>query len=100
DCHADRTLSKTSAAGKETSLFVDTGKLAASIHKTNTCASCHGDITGKHPDDNVAALPANCAKCHAEQLRSYGASVHGVAVANGHKEAASCSDCHDDRQST
>src|ERR1035437_6133456 len=52
DCHADKTLTKTNAAGKEVSLFVDLAKLAASVHKTNTCASCHADITAKHPDDN------------------------------------------------
>src|SRR5690349_21285707 len=36
DCHADKTLSKTNAAGKEVSLFVDFAKLKGSAHKTNT----------------------------------------------------------------
>ena len=61
DCHADKTLTKTNAAGKAVSLFVDVAKLAASVHKTNPCASCHADMTAKHPDDNVPAQPANCA---------------------------------------
>jgi len=95
DCHSDKTLSKTNANGKEISLFVDEAKLAASVHKTNTCASCHADITSKHPDDEVPAKPAACAKCHERQSESYGASVHGLAAAKGEKGSATCSDCHD-----
>jgi mono/diheme cytochrome c family protein len=95
DCHSDKTLSKTNASGKDVSLFVDVAKLAASIHKTNTCASCHSDLTAKHPDDNIAAQTVNCAKCHATQSESYGASVHGIAAAKGQKDSATCSDCHD-----
>src|ERR1041385_3533281 len=60
DCHSDKTLSKTNAAGKEISLFIDPSKLAASVHKTNACASCHSDMTAKHPDDNIAARPVRC----------------------------------------
>ena len=95
DCHSDKTLNKTTASGHEVSLFVDTAKLAASIHKINTCASCHSDLTSKHPDDNLPAQIVNCAKCHSEQSESYGASVHGIASARGQKESATCSDCHD-----
>src|ERR1039458_2902420 len=67
DCHADKTLTKTNAAGKEVSLFVDLAKLALSVHKTNTCASCHADITVKHPDDNLPAQPPNCKQCHVDR---------------------------------
>jgi formate dehydrogenase gamma subunit len=95
DCHSDKTLTTTNAAGREISLFVDVAKLAASIHRTNTCASCHSDITVKHPDDNLAAQPVNCAKCHEKQSESYGLSVHGLAAARGEKTSATCSDCHD-----
>jgi formate dehydrogenase gamma subunit len=95
ECHSDKTLTKTNAAGKEVSLFVDLAKLAASVHKTNTCASCHADITAKHPDDNLPAKAPACAKCHEKQSESYGASVHGLAVAKGQKGSATCSDCHD-----
>src|SRR5678815_3934993 len=51
ECHSDTTLSKTNAAHKEVSLFVDEVKFVASVHSTNTCASCHTDISDKHPDD-------------------------------------------------
>jgi formate dehydrogenase gamma subunit len=95
ECHSDNTLSKTNAAGKEISLFVDETKLAATVHKTNTCVSCHSDITSKHPDDGIPAQAPKCATCHAKQSESYGASVHGLAVAQGRKGSAVCSDCHD-----
>ena len=95
DCHSDKTLYTTNAAGKGISLFVDEAKLAASIHKTNSCASCHADITTKHPDDKVAVKSVQCAKCHETQSETYGASVHGLALAKGIKAAATCSDCHD-----
>lgn len=95
DCHSDKTLTITNAAGREVSLFVDMAKLAASIHRTNSCASCHSDITVKHPDDNIAAQQVNCTKCHEKQSESYGASVHGLAAARGEKSSATCSDCHD-----
>ena len=94
ECHGDKTLTTTNAAGKEISLFVDVAKLGASVHKTNLCVSCHADLTAKHPDDNVAALPVNCKSCHAKQSESYGASVHGLALAKGQTAAASCNDCH------
>ena len=95
ECHADKTLYKTNATGKGISMFVDEAKLKLSVHKTNTCASCHSDITSKHPDDNVPAQPPTCANCHAKQSESYGASVHGLALAQGRKDSATCSDCHD-----
>src|SRR5438477_12429253 len=67
ECHSDKTLTRTNAAGKQISLFVDEARLAASVHRTNTCASCHTDLTSKHPDDNIPAQPASCAKCHQTQ---------------------------------
>jgi formate dehydrogenase gamma subunit len=95
ECHSDKTLYKTNAAGKGISLFVDAAKLKASIHKTNTCASCHSDISLKHPDDNVPARAPDCARCHEKQSESYGSSVHGLALASGRTDSANCSDCHD-----
>ncbi len=95
DCHADKDLWKTNAAGKAVSLFVDLVKLKASVHSTNWCASCHFDITAKHPDDEVPAKRVDCARCHHRQSESYGASVHGIALAAGRADSATCVDCHD-----
>ena len=94
DCHSDNTLAVTNAAGVAKSLFVDPAILSASVHKTNSCISCHADVTTKHPDDNRVLAPVNCARCHAQQGESYGASVHGLARKAGHEDAATCADCH------
>jgi formate dehydrogenase gamma subunit len=95
ECHSDQTLSKTSPEGREISLFVDHAKLALSVHRTNACISCHGDITSGHPDDNVPIRLVDCASCHERQTQSYGASVHGLAGKAGQAAAPTCKDCHD-----
>lgn len=94
ECHSDDSLTKTNAARREISLFVDEAKLNASMHKTNSCQSCHPDITEQHPDDGVAAKSVRCSSCHEKQSESYGASVHGRALAQGNAGSATCSDCH------
>jgi cytochrome b subunit of formate dehydrogenase len=94
DCHSDKTLSKTNALGKEISLFVDQAKFAATVHRTNTCAGCHADITSKHPDDNVAAQPASCVQCHPQPGKDYATSIHGLSHSMGASGAAGCKDCH------
>jgi formate dehydrogenase gamma subunit len=95
DCHSDKTLTATNSSGKVISLFVDAGKLAISAHKTNSCASCHADITVNHPDDNVAVKMVSCAECHKRESEHYGASVHGLASVRGEKASATCADCHE-----
>ena len=80
---------------KKLSLFVDAAKLASSAHKTNTCVSCHADLTARHPDDNLPAKPVTCRVCHERQTDSYGASVHGLALKAGREGAATCQGCHD-----
>lgn len=93
-CHSDKTLTKTNAAGKEISLFVDSARLAASVHKTNSCASCHADLKPEHPDDNLAARPVDCRRCHEQAAADYTVSSHGRAFASGVREAPTCNDCH------
>jgi formate dehydrogenase gamma subunit len=94
DCHGDNTLFKTNSAGKAISLFVDAAKLKLSAHATNSCISCHADITAKHPDDNKPVALVNCSICHTRQTESFNASVHGLALKAGHNDAATCQDCH------
>jgi len=45
DCHADNTLTKTNALGREISLFVDAGLFSNSVHRASLCVNCHPDIT-------------------------------------------------------
>ena len=94
ECHSDKTLTKTGADGKEVAVFVDEKLFGTSIHRTNTCVSCHQDLTSKHPDDNKPAQPASCTACHAEESRQYTGSIHGVSHTLGASAAASCADCH------
>jgi len=98
DCHSDKTMTTTNAAGRVVSLFADPAVLAASVHRTNSCASCHNDITDKHPDDHLAPRTVDCARCHLEPSLSYTASVHGVALRDGTRagthRAPGCADCH------
>jgi cytochrome b subunit of formate dehydrogenase len=87
-------LSKTNAAGKEVSLFVDEAKFASGVHKTNTCLSCHSGVTTRHPDDNLPVSAVACGSCHEEAGRQYASSIHGVSHKLGASGAASCADCH------
>src|ERR1051325_764903 len=97
-CHNDKTLTRSGANGKEISCYVDAARLAASVHGTNSCVSCHADVTAKHPDDDRKLNPVNCGACHERQTKSYGASVHGVAARAGERAAATCRDCHDSHE--
>ena len=93
DCHNDKTLYKTNAAGKGISLFVDEAKFAAGVHGTNTCKSCHADITPQHPDAGPLK-PVDCARCHQSEGKAYATSIHGVSHQMGPSAAATCVDCH------
>jgi len=98
ECHSDKTLTSTNAAGVVRSLFVDAAVVAGSAHQKTSCANCHADLTVKHPDDNLAAQPVNCSRCHEKQSLSYETSVHAVAridhVKTGKHNAPQCVDCH------
>jgi formate dehydrogenase gamma subunit len=93
-CHEDKTLAKTNATGQVKSLYVDAARLKVSTHSTNTCASCHRDVTDKHPDDNVVPKPVTCANCHERLSERYNASVHALALKAGDAAAPTCRDCH------
>ena len=93
-CHSDKTLTKTGPGGKEVSLFADLALLQASAHKSNSCASCHLDITENHPDDKVPVKPVDCRRCHELQSATYDASVHGIGLKGGNHAAPDCVDCH------
>jgi cytochrome b subunit of formate dehydrogenase len=91
-CHSDISLTKTNAAGKAVSLFVDDAKFNASIHAKNLCTSCHTDITDlPHAETHK---PVSCSQCHRIEADIYLKSDHGQAISKGVAEAASCQDCH------
>ncbi len=94
ECHSDKDLTKELPGGKTESMFVDLAKLKETVHGKTQCAECHKDLTEEHPDDGKAAKPVDCAECHERQSKSFGASVHGIALDKGNASAASCKDCH------
>ncbi len=94
DCHNDNTLFKTNAAGVGISLFVNHARFTNSVHRTNSCRSCHADLSAKHPDDEVPAKPVNCGLCHTNVGAIYQNSIHGLSRSMGASGAASCKDCH------
>ncbi len=86
-CHGEADIKND--AGR--SLYVDAKVFAASVHKDNGCVSCHADIT--EVPHNPKLKTVNCGECHAEQ-EEYAKSLHGLALAKGDKDVASCDDCH------
>jgi cytochrome b subunit of formate dehydrogenase len=73
--------------------------VAAGNDSAATCSDCHGshaifgarDTRSKVNHWNV---PATCGACHTEIAKTYLASIHGQAVANGATDAPVCTDCH------
>ena len=94
ECHGQKDLDKKDAQGKVVSLYMDEAKLAGSVHKTVSCASCHSDLTLQHPDNNLPAKRVDCASCHKKEGAAYATSIHGVSRSMGASGAASCADCH------
>jgi len=66
------------------------------------CVNCHPDISDyPHPTikekdsrDFSLAMLSVCQKCHTEQAQKVQDSVHQQAAAEGNKNAAVCTDCH------
>jgi cytochrome b subunit of formate dehydrogenase len=93
-CHGDPDLTREDADGASTSLFVDETNYLASSHGTQSCVTCHREITEAHPDDGVVVQPVNCAACHQHPSETYNGSAHALARGKGDAAAATCQDCH------
>ncbi len=73
--------------------------LAKGNAKVANCVSCHGSHDMQKGSDpksfvNRANIPATCGKCHAEIAKTYGQSVHGIAVRKGNSDSPVCTTCH------
>lgn len=66
-------------------------ELAASVHKSLDCATCHGET--EHGFEKLDPV-ATCADCHERQMAAFTGSVHAVSVETGVPNAASCVACH------
>ncbi|MDP4196620.1 MAG: cytochrome c3 family protein [Bacteroidota bacterium] len=102
-CHLDQSKFK----NKKSDLVEFVQHYRTSIHakvgpngkEAATCIDCHGDHTvmGTDAAKSMIArqnIPQTCGKCHADVLKDYKVSAHGVSFAKGVKVAPTCIDCH------
>ena len=73
--------------------------LAAGKEKAPACSDCHGGHDIKKARDDTSKvnrfhMQEACAECHKEVAAAFQASVHGVALAKGMKDAPTCTTCH------
>jgi cytochrome b subunit of formate dehydrogenase len=64
-----------------------------------TCTSCHGShqilpAADERSTVHHRRVTATCSQCHEEVAGVYSKSIHGVAAAQGMREAPVCTDCH------
>ncbi|MBN2284040.1 MAG: cytochrome C [Deltaproteobacteria bacterium] len=64
------------------------------LYQDFQCYDCHRDIHAVTPRETSLkkAVLDTCTECHANE--EYAHSGHGIAVAEGNEDAATCSDCH------
>ena len=68
-------------------------------HDAATCSDCHDGHSILPPTSpesplHFAKLAETCGACHDQEAKDVEASVHGKAVASGHRDAPTCTDCH------
>jgi len=96
NCHANPDLKKIVATGEEKSLYVDVNKFEHSIHKEKriACAKCHVNMDHNNNPVCLNSGPVDCSICHAEQVKLFNESTHGMLVAKNDPNAPNCKDCH------
>lgn len=107
-CHSQEGLTYTFPNGDTVSLTIDAATLHDSVHgEANTwqplaCTDCHENIE-TFPHEPVQATSLReynlqqyplCGRCHEPMYDQTLDDVHGQAIAEGHPEAAVCTDCH------
>lgn len=68
-----------------------------------TCKDCHGTHTVLSPTIpssplHYSKISSTCGECHPEAVADVAESVHGKSAARGHREAATCLDCHSEHK--
>jgi cytochrome b subunit of formate dehydrogenase len=68
-----------------------------------TCMDCHGGhevVPRNSPDSplNAAHQGTTCGGCHEQQASEVAESVHGLALAQGKRDAPTCTDCHSEHK--
>ena len=106
-CHSQEGLTYTFPNGDTLSLTIDENALHDSVHgdanswQPLACTDCHEDV--RFPHEPVTATSEReyaleqyplCGRCHETNFEQTLDDVHGTAIAEGHPEAAVCTDCH------
>jgi len=104
ECHGKPGLTMKLDNGEELNLYVDPQEYAGSIHGKSryACVQCHTSV-GNYPhphfsaadqrDASLKLYPA-CYRCHSGEYERSQDSVHAIAMSDGKREAAVCTDCH------
>ena len=92
DCHLDASNTRT-VNGRQVPLPVfPTNGFAKSVHSDLDCVDCHAGVKDLVHAANLP--PPDCGSCHADELKQYATSIHGMSHAMGASGAAQCWDCH------
>jgi len=103
-CHDYPGMRTTLASGEVLYTAVDSVTHATSVHGRAgyACVQCHTDIDD-YPHREIPATTRReytlamyglCERCHFSNYEATMDSTHQMALANGNKEAAVCTDCH------
>ncbi len=71
---------------------VKVAEFQKSVHGGQDCLACHPGAA-KEPHKGSPGI-VDCGACHAKEVKAYEKSIHGVALRNGHGDAATCKSCH------
>jgi hypothetical protein len=94
-CHGDPSLTKKLADGTTVSLYVNAANLPQAAHRYQDCTSCHTDKPHEVQTPLTKLSQAEkCGSCHQYEYDQYIESVHGVPMAGGNTDPATCADCH------
>ncbi|MBC8507708.1 MAG: cytochrome c3 family protein [Anaerolineales bacterium] len=103
-CHDFPGMRTTLASGEVLFTAIDSVTHVTSVHGRSgiACVQCHTDIDG-YPHREIPAATVReytlamyglCERCHASNYEASLDSTHQRALADGHLEAAVCTDCH------
>ncbi len=96
NCHGNPELKRILANGEEQSLYIDVTDFEHSVHqeKRIACVKCHVNMNHNNSPVCQDAGPVDCSICHAETVKKYEESIHGVLAAKGDPNAPTCTECH------
>lgn len=87
DCHFD-TYTRTRES-------IHSELLDLGLDDAPVCTDCHGAHSIAEPRRKEAMMWRSCARCHADVVETYGDSVHGRSLHEGHEtDVPVCVDCH------